>query len=111
MAKELQTVSLGKIKTGVYHAGISDSQKESLHKDWRNGNIKVVCATIGRERVFEETRIWLMYIPAFGLGIDKADVRFVLHYSVSLPVDLSRAFHDSNLGTRRQNYCLLFYYR
>lgn len=47
MAKDLRNVSMGKIKTGVYHAGITDSQKENLYKEWRNGNVKVVCATIG----------------------------------------------------------------
>lgn len=40
-------MSRGKIKTGVYHADVQDSQKENLHLRWRNGDIKVVCATIG----------------------------------------------------------------
>jgi ATP-dependent DNA helicase Q1 len=47
VAKQLKKVSNGKIKTGVYHAKLADSEKENLHKAWRCGTIKVVCATIG----------------------------------------------------------------
>ncbi|THH20313.1 hypothetical protein EW146_g1014 [Bondarzewia mesenterica] len=67
VAAEVGNRSGGKIKTGVYHADVSDAKKERLHDNWRNGTVQVVCATI-----------------AFGLGIDKANVRFVLHHS--LPV-------------------------
>jgi ATP-dependent DNA helicase Q1 len=47
VAEKLHEISNGKIKTGVYHAKIADSKKENLHKAWRSGTIKVVCATIG----------------------------------------------------------------
>ena len=47
VAQKLNEVSNGKIKTGVYHSKIADSEKENLHKAWRCGTIKVVCATIG----------------------------------------------------------------
>jgi ATP-dependent DNA helicase Q1 len=47
VAEELHSYSRGQIKTGVYHADVPDSQKESLHVRWRKGEIKVVCATIG----------------------------------------------------------------
>ncbi|KAK0468201.1 P-loop containing nucleoside triphosphate hydrolase protein [Desarmillaria tabescens] len=67
VAQRLYEQSEGKILTGVYHAEKKDGEKEDLHVKWRKGNIKVVCATI-----------------AFGLGIDKGDVRFVLHHSKSL---------------------------
>ncbi|KAH7882286.1 P-loop containing nucleoside triphosphate hydrolase protein [Phlebopus sp. FC_14] len=67
VAESLQTVSNGRIRTGVYHADIPDGQKETLHRQWREGSVQVVCATI-----------------AFGLGIDKGNVRFVLHHTKSL---------------------------
>lgn len=35
------------IKCGVYHAAIPEAQKERLHEQWREGKVKVVCATIG----------------------------------------------------------------
>lgn len=66
VAAGLVETSNGKIKTGVYHADIPDARKEELHRRWRKGEVKVVCATI-----------------AFGLGIDKGDVRFILHHSMS----------------------------
>ncbi|KIJ63080.1 hypothetical protein HYDPIDRAFT_176149 [Hydnomerulius pinastri MD-312] len=67
VAENLQAVSNGRIRTGVYHADIADAQKEGLHRQWRQGSVQVVCATI-----------------AFGLGIDKGNVRFVLHHTKSL---------------------------
>jgi len=47
VAQKLKEISNGKIKTGVYHAKIADSEKGNLHRAWRSGTIKVVCATIG----------------------------------------------------------------
>ena len=47
MAKELSSESKGQIKTGIYHADIPDAKKAKLHKEWRDGRVNVVCATIG----------------------------------------------------------------
>ena len=47
VAETLYNMSDGQIKTGVYHADIPDTQKQLLHRRWRDGQIKVVCATIG----------------------------------------------------------------
>ncbi|CDS02181.1 hypothetical protein, partial [Sporisorium scitamineum] len=65
-AKALTEISNGRIKTGRYHAGLDDESKQLIHTDWRTGRIQVVCATI-----------------AFGMGIDKPDVRFVIHACIS----------------------------
>ena len=48
MAEELNQLSDGRIKTGVYHADRHDTEKDNLHRAWRRGTIKVVCATIGK---------------------------------------------------------------
>ncbi|CCO30655.1 bloom syndrome protein [Rhizoctonia solani AG-1 IB] len=47
VAEGLSSCSKGTIRTGVYHADIGDYEKESLHIRWRNGEVQVVCATIG----------------------------------------------------------------
>lgn len=51
VAESLNTLSDGKIKTGVYHSDVPDARKENLHRQWRDGKVKVVCATIGRQFV------------------------------------------------------------
>ena len=62
--KDCQVVAEGLNKEGIsalpYHAGLSDDQRQNAHRRWRSNNIRVICATI-----------------AFGMGIDKPDVRFV----------------------------------
>ena len=49
-----------------YHSDVSDTAKDSIHRSWMRNKTQVVVATI-----------------AFGLGINKPDVRFVLHHTLS----------------------------
>lgn len=53
-----------------YHSDVTPSNKEYIHRSWMRNETQVVVATI-----------------AFGLGINKADVRFVLHHSISKTLD------------------------
>ena len=53
-----------------YHAGQTPRQRKAVQQAWLAGQIKVVCATI-----------------AYGMGIDKPDVRFVLHMSVAKSIE------------------------
>lgn len=54
------------IKVRPYHAQLEAAQRSSIYKQWIDNKIQAVVATI-----------------AFGLGIDKQDVRFVIHHTVS----------------------------
>lgn len=52
-----------KVKTGVYHGGMDKNSRELMMRQWLNNETQVMVAT-----------------NAFGMGIDKPDVRFVAHY-------------------------------
>ena len=54
----------------AYHAGLPRSQRDAVHDAFHDGSVRVVVAT-----------------TAFGMGIDKPDVRFVLHGDVPESVD------------------------
>ena len=67
IAKQINSAN---IAAAAYHAGLKDAERSRVQQDWTSGKIKVAVATV-----------------AFGMGIDLAHVRYVLHWSMAKTVE------------------------
>ncbi|MCK9581736.1 MAG: DNA helicase RecQ [Methanoregula sp.] len=93
---EAGEIALGLKKKGfraaAYHAGLPPSARVAVQDAFLKGDVDVVCATV-----------------AFGMGIDKPDVRFVIH--ASLPRTLEAYYQETGRAGRDCQYseCILLY--
>ena len=80
------------IKADFFHAGMSSKKRNDIQSKWINNELQIICATI-----------------AFGMGIDKADVRVVFHFNV--PKNIEGYYQEIGRGGRDKKIadCILYY--
>lgn len=81
-----------KIKVGAYHAGLGPDQRRGIQERFMRNDLRIIVAT-----------------NAFGMGIDKSDLRFVIHFN--MPGSLEAYYQEAGRAGRdnKQSQCVMLY--
>ncbi len=87
-----QLLAANSIKADFYHAGLKQEMRDRKQASWSSGETRVIVAT-----------------NAFGMGIDKADVRFVIHWDC--PDSVEAYYQESGRAGRdgKRSYAVLLW--
>lgn len=89
MAEYLSRAGVG---AAPYHAGLPNQDRDKVQRNFMQNKFRVICATV-----------------AFGMGVDKADIRFVIH--AGMPSSLEGYYQEAGRAGRDQDkaFCILLH--
>ena len=81
-----------KLAVGAYHGGLLPDQRRAIQERFMDGSLQIIVAT-----------------NAFGMGIDKSDLRFVIHYN--MPGSVEAYYQEAGRAGRdgKQSQCVMLY--